>query len=258
MVTVQTYQSALKIAEYVNRPKPLAFDLMVKEYLEFTEFTACDKPIFQAVGSGRKPSADCHSQSVDAERKADNLVRAQRRARSALRDYALSNRFDIFVTLTLDKEKIDRYDMSVIVKRLNIWLDNNVRRKGLRYVLVPELHKDGAVHFHGLFNDCLAKEDSGHSTADGRTVYNLPSWDYGFTTAIPLTGDYSQVVTYVSKYVTKQTEKVGGRWYYSGGELGKPIKRYTNLADFDGIADSGESFTNKDGSLHFIRWRAKN
>jgi hypothetical protein len=55
-----------------------------------------------------------------------------------------------------------------------------------------------------------------------RVVYNLPSWGYGFTTALELYGDYHAAVAYVCKYIGKQTEKIGGRWYYSGGALGAP------------------------------------
>lgn len=154
------------------------------------------------------------------------------------------------MTFTLDGSKIDRYDPVAIVKRLNVWLDNRVRRDGLKYLLVPELHKDGAVHFHGLVNDALSRVDSGTMTMQGWkkprrprskaqaalwasqgavTVWNLPAWDFGFTTAIPLYGDREAAVGYVCKYVGKQEEKVGGRWYYSGGALVRPERVYHNV-----------------------------
>lgn len=174
----------------------------------------------------------------------ENLLRAKRRAAAKLRDYALCNNFNWFVTLTFDKAKIDRYDINPILGKLRSWLDNRVRRKGLKYILVPELHRDGAVHFHGFFNDCaIAFVDSGTLKLDGvkaprkpknerqrrgwleagaHIVYNISEWELGFSTAIPLYGDYHAAVGYVSKYVTKETQKIGGRWYYSGGELSVP------------------------------------
>ena len=79
------------------------------------------------------------------------MQRAARRARAALRDLALCNDFDCFVTLTLDGAQVNRYDPKQVIQKLNRWADNKVRRDGLRYVLVPELHKDGAIHFHGFF-----------------------------------------------------------------------------------------------------------
>ena len=175
--------------------------------------------------------------------------RAQRRARSELRDLALSNDFKYFVTLTLDRARIDRYDIAIITRRLNTWLDNRVRRNGLQYILVPERHKDGAVHFHGFINDALRVVDSGtmippgggkprrpRSAAQraawaaegGHTVYNLPGWDFGFTTAIELYGSYHSAVGYVCKYISKGQEKVGGRWFYHSSNLARPC---VTLAD---------------------------
>ena len=188
---------------------------------------------------------------LDAEeqRKADSLARAQRRAKAAVRDLAASNEFRWFVTLTLSPEKIDRYDVKEITRRLNHWLDNHVRRSGLAYVLVPERHKDGAVHFHGLFNDALRAVDSGHRDSGGHAVYNLPEWDLGFTTAIELYGERRQAIAYVCKYIGKQIGadgqpgKVGGRWYYSGGKLQRPrVELYdVDAEDFSEV--EGYSFT---------------
>lgn len=160
----------------------------------------------------------------------DDMMRSMRRARAKLRRLALSNEFDFFVTLTLDKEKIDRYDPKQIMQKVNRWLDNMVRRHGLRYVLVPERHKDGAIHFHGFFaGRGLIAVDSG-IRHDGRIVYNLPQWDYGFTTALRLYGTYSAAVGYVCKYIGKQEgERPMGRWYYSGGGLQDAPKEYATL-----------------------------
>lgn len=161
----------------------------------------------------------------------DDMLRSMRRARAQLRRLALSNSFDWFVTLTLDKEKIDRYDPAAVTKALSQWCSNMVKRHGLRYVLVPEQHKDGAFHFHGFMaGDGLKAVDSGVEW-DGRPVYNLPQWTLGFTTAQRLYGTYSAAVGYCCKYIGKQQgQRPLGRWYYSGGALAKPEKRYATLA----------------------------
>ena len=67
----------------------------------------------------------------------EDMARSMRRARANLRRLALANNFEWFVTLTLDPAKIDRFDPKVIMHTMNRWLDNMVRRLGLRYVLVP-------------------------------------------------------------------------------------------------------------------------
>lgn len=172
-----------------------------------------------------------------------------RRAAGRVRDLALCNDFRWFVTLTLDPAKIDRHDMEALTHVLNRWSDNRVRRKGLRYILVPERHKDGAIHLHGFFNDALPLVDSGTVSlpggkprkprsrkqreewlsAGGKIVYNIPDWSLGFSTALQLTGDYHAAVAYVCKYVRKQQEKIGGRWYYSGGKLQEPEVSYLDI-----------------------------
>ena len=167
----------------------------------------------------------------------DDLLRSMRRARAKLRRLALANEFEYFVTLTLDPAKIDRYDGAAVTRALSQWCDNMVRRHGLKYILVPEQHKDGAFHFHGFFaGPGLIAADSGVEW-DGRPVYNLPQWTLGFTTAQHLYGEYSAAVAYCCKYIGKQEgQRPLGRWYYSGGSLAQPDKTYAAL-DYRGLAE---------------------
>ncbi len=183
-----------------------------------------------------------------------NTNRAMRRARAAVREIALCNPFSYFVTLTLDKEKIDRYDMSVITRRLNNWLSNRVRRNGLAYVLVPERHKDGAIHFHGFFNNALKVVESGHHDKNGHVIYNLPAWDLGFTTAIELYGDYHSAVGYVCKYIGKQGEKPGGRWYYSGGALVQPEVHLVDTDWEEIVPEDAHCFEVPEAAARFAMW----
>lgn len=173
--------------------------------------------------SGAKRQKEKKSAGEDRERSA-------RRARAKLRRLALSSPMDYFVTLTLDGSQIDRYDSAAIMKKVNAWLDNMVRRNGLRYILVPERHKDGAFHFHGFMaGDGLQAVDSGIRW-DDRPVYNLPQWKFGFTTAQRLYGDYAAAVAYCCKYIGKQDgERPMGRWYYSGGDLAQPDRELLDV-----------------------------
>ena len=168
----------------------------------------------------------------------EDMLRSMRRARAKVRRLALANEFSYFVTLTLSPEMVDRYDAAAIMKKVNVWLGNMVKRKGLRYILVPERHKDGAFHFHGFFGgDGLEVVDSGHHDKQGHTIFNLPQWGFGFTAAIGLYGTYSQAVGYVCKYIGKQGgERPMGRWYYSGGDLREPQKDYS-VMDYRQLAE---------------------
>lgn len=186
--------------------------------------------------------------------------RARRRARAAVRDYALSTPgLDTFVTLTCAADQVDRYDPAAILARYRGWLGNRVARRGLAYILVPELHKDGAVHFHGLMSGAALQlrpsgtylpppqlREPGRKTRPRRprsqrqaaeweqdgwqAVRNIADYGLGFSTAIPLAGDRARAVGYICKYIGKGSEKVGGRWYYSGGALQRPTEY---VLDFD-------------------------
>ena len=238
---------------------------------------ACEAPIF-GFGGWEEEGRRAKPRRSEGEPKGDP-ERAIRRAKAQVRDLALCTPFRWFVTLTLSPERVrDRHDPAEVTRHLNHWLDNQVRRKGLCYVLVPERHKDGAIHFHGFFNDALEAVDSGtiirHGggkprrprgaaqaaqwlAEGGHRVYNLPGWSWGFTTAIELYGTYSKAVGYVCKYIGKdQGEKFGGRWYYSGGRLGRPEVAYTDLPLEDLAQEEGAfRFAVKAAGLGFVMKR---
>lgn len=200
-----------------------------------------------------------------------NKERSKRRAKAKFRDYALCGDWDTFVTLTLDGEKVDRFDIKATTKKVGKKLDNLVKRKDLSYVLVPELHKSGAIHFHGFWNS-QALEDSGtmkdpnvkkprkvskkrqaeRLSQGWKIVYNLPDWTLGFSTAIKLDGDRMKAINYCSKYITKGEDKIGGRWYYSGGILRKPQCEYFDMNIDDISAMEGAYRFTVEGVAEFV------
>lgn len=181
------------------------------------------------------------------------LNRAKKRAFDLM---ACNPDCNMFVTLTLDPEKVSRTNWREIVPKLNVWLDNMVRRKGLKYVLVPEYHKDGkSIHFHGMMNEeALTLVNSG-KRHNGRVVYNVTDWKLGFTTAKRIKGGYADhiaVSKYVFKYMTKAAEelrknpekdiKIGGRFFLHGGELAEPLFEYAS-ADYSSVRGYEMSIT---------------
>lgn len=145
---------------------------------------------------------------------------------------ARSNVWDWFVTLTLDEKKIDRYDFSVVSKKVRKWFDNLRQRKSpdMYYLIVPEQHKDGAWHFHGLIGGCkgLSFVDSGKKDVKGKPIYNFEDWKYGFSTATAVE-DTEKVSSYISKYITKTLcESTPGkqRYWVSNNCQRAPIEEY--------------------------------
>lgn len=131
---------------------------------------------------------------------------SQARTIHKIYDIARSNRWEWFITLTFNKEKVNRYDYASCTKKLSDWL-SNCRRKcpNMFYLVVPELHKDGAWHFHGLFANCDALElvPSGHYDEHGDIVYNVGVYKFGWTTATRIK-DLRRACSYITKYVTKE------------------------------------------------------
>ena len=120
-------------------------------------------------------------------------------------DIGRSNYWDWWITLTLNKEKVNRYDYSICSQKLKNWLDYlRDRNPDMIYLIVPEKHKDGAWHFHGLFANMNEDEfsDSGKYTDNGQKVYKIGKYKYGWSYAVRLDGSFA-IVAYMTKYITK-------------------------------------------------------
>lgn len=184
-------------------------------------------------GSGVQLSLE-EMEKLRESRKDEYLDRATRRAKTAAFDYVQCNPdLDTFATLTFDPQKINRCSYDETYDKLKNWLSNRVGRKNLKYICVPEHHKDGqAIHFHMICNaDGIETVDSGHKR-DGKTVYNLKSWKWGFSTAIHIgetETDRDRVAKYIYKYMGKQLgQRIGGRYFLHGGDMRKPVYLYSN------------------------------
>lgn len=172
-------------------------------------------------------------------KKEHSLYSSLNRTRSALYMYARQCNWEYFITLTYSLDKIEnRYDFSLCMKKANNWIKNcrNRKSKDLLYLLVPEQHKDGAWHIHGLLCNTtgLTFTDSG-KRYDGKIVYNLDDWKLGFSTATKVTDTY-KVSNYVTKYITKDLCAItpGKQRYFVSKFIPKP-KTFTALIDSDEV-----------------------
>lgn len=252
-----------------------------------TRIVATEKPIFRESGWERAGECDTVPRSKKV-RDADSSpsARAVHRAVSSIRDIVLCNSWDWWVTLTIAPDSMDegwRYDYDAQQKKIRILLDNMVRRKGLRYILIPELHQDGAIHYHGFFGGGIKAKWSGtmqspsggkpvrvksvdrkRLVAEGwREVYNLPDWTLGFSTAIAPYGDRLGAARYACKYATKmlsEGKKIGGRYYLSGGELCREPEKHIIQIDTTGLVEKGFWCGDMDfgGGRIFAKWTGVN
>lgn len=130
------------------------------------------------------------------------------RSRTISQIYEISraNVWEYFLTLTFDRRKLDSSDYGLLCNKVSKWI-NNIRSRyapDLKYLVVPELHKDGIhYHFHGLLSHIgnMTLKDSG-IIKNGHKIYNLENWKYGFSTVSKVL-DSGRVSSYITKYITK-------------------------------------------------------
>ena len=158
---------------------------------------------------------------------------------------------DTFATFTISPEHVrDRASWDDVYHRLRDWLSNRVKRRGLKYVICPERHKLGGIHFHAIMNSSALKltpATNAHTGAplvhNGQPLYNVADFNFGFTSAELIqsaTLDREKVAKYIFKYMGKQgTEgKIGGRYALIGGELASPFYLYgTDPREFIPISE---------------------
>lgn len=156
----------------------------------------------------------------------ENIIRA----RSKILELALCNTWDVFVTLTLDPLKYDRYSLLKWRKDLSQWIRDQRKRnggEGLRYLLIPEQHQDNAWHMHGL----MAGVPQGEIVRNGNGYADWPRYrkKFGF---ISMDGIKNAVAVsrYITKYIKKGTAETAAAldsgqhlYYHSRGLKGKEL-----------------------------------
>lgn len=160
-----------------------------------------------------------------------------------------ANKWEYFITLTIDPKKLDNTDFNLVSEKLNIWTNNLKKRYApdLKYIIVPELHKDKSKwHFHGLFANigkmpltfsgkvCVGKFVYDYVKKPFATkIYNIPLWKYGFSTAT-IIRDSSKASSYITKYITKDLSHIlqNQHRYLASQNIDQPLERVFNI-DYD-------------------------
>ena len=168
------------------------------------------------------------------------------RARTKIFDYARCNKWDYFFTGTLDGEKYNRYELQKFYKNFrdmvrNLSAKNNQK---IEYLIIPEMHKDGAWHIHGFIKGILQNELRKFKLKEklptyirqkllkGETVFEWEKYrkKFGFCDLESIK-NHEAAARYVLKYITKDLQKsiseIGAHLYYcsQGLKLPTEIKR---------------------------------
>lgn len=162
----------------------------------------------------------------ERRRREESARQSKARTITSVYDISRSNKWEWFITFTFNPEKVDRYNYEICTKKLSTWL-NHMRRDcpDMVYLVVPEQHKDGAYHFHGLFSNAAGLQfvDSGHRDKGGKPIYNVGKYRYGFTTATRIE-DSIRAASYVCKYITKDlcAATFGKKRYWASRNVRRP------------------------------------
>jgi len=170
----------------------------------------------------------------------NSIKNSQNRTIQKIYDYARSNEWEYFITLTFNPEKVDSFNYAEVTKKLSTWI-NNLKKKdspNLKYIVVPELHESGRYHFHGLIANIgeLQLIDSHKRTKSDEVIYNIGQYKLGFTTATEVI-DNQRVSTYITKYITKDmvvTTK-GKKRYWNSKNLKTPIIQKNKISEEQSI-----------------------
>ena len=212
-----------------------------KVYPDFVKIVKYNRPIVFTNFLDRGSSVFLTNEENDEEK--DYLEKSINRTKTRISDYVLCNNFTHFVTFTFDpknskvKTEENRKDLLKMSKLLMTWINseqiNHFRRHGQRfkYLIVPERHKNGAWHFHAIFEDYKNEIEDFYSsknkylTVDEIRSKNkkpknqrgfLPRYNLGRSEIAPIK-DKTKMSSYIKKYITKEliTEKFKKRYWCS-------------------------------------------
>lgn len=209
---------------------------------------------------------NCNARVHTNEEKLRNNIT---RARNKIIEYGLCNDFDYFCTFTLDKKKYDRHNLPDFISHLGIFIQNiNARSDAdIKYVLIPEQHKDGAWHLHGfmkgipkrmlkLFNR-KGKEKLPpfivQGLKSGRQLYDFPKYreSFGFCCLEPINskiGATMYMCKYMSKEISSNVRELGAHLYYCS----KGLKKAEVIAQGQWLdGDFNFDYIHKFGSISF-------
>jgi RNA binding exosome subunit len=147
--------------------------------------------------------------SIEQLREKKNKYVESSRNRTVQNIYGIAraNKWDWFITLTINPKKLDSSNYGEVTKKASQWLKDLRKRKSpnMVYILVPELHNDGKKwHIHGLISNCDELDfKETDIEKNGKVIYNLDNWKYGFSTATKIEHS-GKASSYITKYITKE------------------------------------------------------
>lgn len=186
--------------------------------------------IYKIVRFNRSDSDDYYPslEVKDSEPHTEKSDASFSRTKRVVMEHGLCNSWDYFFTGTIDAAKMDRFDLKNFHSKLSQFI-RDMRKKynsRISYELIPEMHKDGAWHMHGLISGIPKSRLSPFVPGlhppklCNRGYLNWEDYAkrFGFCSLSPVR-DPVAVGMYITKYVTKdlcsRREELGSHLHYS-------------------------------------------
>lgn len=225
-------QSILKIVGYGDSKK---IELVTMRWLRTSGIE--DEDVFSARGLTNNAKLE------------ESIIRSRR----TIFELAYCNPWDWFFTGTLDPRKYNRTDLTKFHKDLTQWIRDYRKKTGqaIRFLLIPELHKDGrSWHMHGFLYGLPADylhqfvigdimgDGIRNKVVNGDIVYNWPDYQkkFGFCDLEPIKNQEAcskYVTKYISKNLYNSVKDLNAHLFYHSRGLKKAeiIEKGTMLAD---------------------------
>ena len=177
-------------------------------------------PLFLDPASPKKRPVFEKQSRPESERFSNSVSRSKAR----IFELAMCNEFTHFCTFTQDKEKRDRFDLAEFRKDFAMLIRNINRNRPenakIKYLLIPEQHKDGAWHMHGLFMGFTDKDLRPFTLEEklpdrirekllqGVTIYDWQRYRrvFGYFTCTEIKNG-TACAKYITKYISKDLQK---------------------------------------------------
>lgn len=192
-----------KFASDLVRVRAFQNHVFTHEPVKCSAVMYVDTPFRDENGEIMKAKPMLSDEELEFRRQESIRCSLSRTKNTILRLILSRNDWKFFATFTFSPDKVDRYDYEQCRKYIFKYL-SDVKKScpDVAYLIVPELHKDGAYHFHGIFTKELPTVYVGEFKKTGGATYHCVGYDGGFNTAT-LVRDTVKCARYICSYITK-------------------------------------------------------
>lgn len=223
----------------------IPYKIRIEEYPDRLLVTTRESIRIRRIGEGTRNITSIKNCSENNLSRDSSKYRSQiYEIRRKIKQYCLANQFDMFWTLTFNDTMIDSTDYQEVRRQLQSWLRYQREKYGkFDYIFIPEYHKTGRIHFHGVTNACktpismaINPKTKRFIQHRGKQIYNVLEWKKGFST-VSFIENKDRTASYITKYITKDLMNIPNkrkqpRYLISRG-LKKPMVTYVMNLDFD-------------------------